>query len=118
MNRQRGISMSGFLVFVVIGIMFLLLGFKIGPAYFEYASIQKQFKAIANDPALASAPRGQIEGAFVSRATIEDIRAVGPKDLEISKDGGGLTISASYSVQVPLFGNISACMDFRPSSAN
>jgi hypothetical protein len=117
MHGQRGVTLSGFLVWAVLGIVVLLLGFKVGPAYFEYLSIQKQFQAIANDPAMRAGSRREIEGAFVGRATIENIRSIGPSDLEISKDGDRIVISASYSVRVPLFGNASACLDFHPTSA-
>ena len=51
------------------------------------------------------------------RQTIENITSIGPEDIQITKDGGSLVLSAEYSVKVPLFGNLSACMDFNPSSA-
>ncbi len=116
MRMQRGVTLSGFLLWAIIVVFAVLLGFKVGPAYFEYLSIQKQLKAIANDPGISTGVRREIEGAFVSRATIENIRSIGPQDLEISKDGDRLVISASYSVRVPLFANVNACLDFYPSS--
>lgn len=116
-TRQRGITLSGFLLWSLLLIVVLLVGFRIGPAYFEYFSIQRQMRVIAQDPALKGASRSEIENAFMRRSTIEDIRAIEPRDLEITKDGDTVRISASYSVQVHLFGNLSACMDFTPSSA-
>lgn len=116
MRGQRGLSLSGFMLWAVLVVIVLLLGFKIAPAYFEYLSIQKQFEAIANDDSLKYAPRRQIEMAFYNRTTIEDIKSVTPKDMEIRKDGDRLVISAAYSVRVPLFGNVSACIDFAPTS--
>jgi hypothetical protein len=35
----------------------------------------------------------------------------------VDKSGSDLVISAEYSVRVPLFSNLSACMEFRPTSA-
>ncbi len=117
MHKQKGVSLTGLLFWSVVLVFVLLLGFKIGPAYFEYFSIRQQFRAIANDPAMKTGNRGEIEMAFYNRAVIENITTVTRKDLEIEKDGDGVVISAAYSVRVPLFGNISACMDFFPSSA-
>ncbi len=116
-SRQRGLTLSGFLLWSVALILVLLLGFRIGPAYYEYFVIQKQLRAIAEDPVAATGSRGEIEAAFLRRATVENIRVVEPRDLRISKRDNGIEISASYSVRVHLFRNLSACLDFEPSSA-
>ncbi len=116
MRGQRGLSLSGFLLWSVIVVFAALLGFKVAPAYMEYLTIQKQFKAIANDTAFSSAQRPAIEKAFYSRSTIEDIKSITPQDLEITKAGDRTVISAAYSVRVPLFANVSVCLDFYPSS--
>jgi len=117
MHKQKGVSLSGLLFWSVILVFVVLLGLKVGPAYFEYFSIRQQLKAIANDPSMSGGQRKAIETSFYNRAVIENIKAIAPQDLEIDKDGDGVVISAAYSVRVPLFGNFSACMDFRPSSA-
>jgi len=116
MQKQRGITLSGFLLWSIVLIIGLLLGFKLGPAYVEYYAIQGQLKAIASDPEVRSGARITIESAFVRRAVMENIRAIGPGDLKIEKDGNEVIISAEYSVRVPLVGNLAACMDFAPSS--
>jgi hypothetical protein len=117
MKKQQGVTLSGFLLWAIVLIAVLLLGFKVGPAYWEFLNIQKQFKAIAEDPAMKSGERLQIEGAFARRASIENISAIEPRDIEVTKQGDGVVISASYTTRVPLFGNVSACLDFYPTSA-
>jgi Domain of unknown function (DUF4845) len=117
MFRQRGVTLSGFIVWAVIFFIFALMGFKVGPAYFEAMSIQKQFTDIAGDPSSIGASRRDIEVKFSNRSSIEDIKSIQASDLEISKDGDRIVISASYSVKVPLFANASACLDFNPTSA-
>jgi len=116
MHAQRGITLTGFMIAAVIFIALLLLGFKIGPSYAEFYSIQKILHNLGTDPSLQTATRGEINSAFNNRATIENIKAISYEDLEVNKDGGKLVISAAYSVRVPLFHNLSACMDFRPTS--
>jgi len=117
MRTQRGITITGFLVFAVIGIVMLLLGFKIGPAYAEFYTIQKIFRAMAADSALQNATRGELNSAFNARAGVDNVKAISYNDLDIVKDGSGMVISAAYSVRVPLVKNLSACMEFNPSSA-
>lgn len=108
--------MSLFLFWCVILAFGALLGFKLGPAYFESMTIQKHFTTIAKDSSYASGNRKDIENAFSSRQQVDRIEAISPKDIVISKEGGGLSLSASYTTRIPLFYNVSACLDFNPSS--
>ena len=116
MHAQRGITLTGFLVFAALAVSALLLAFKIGPAYSEFYTLQKIMRTVAAEPAMQMAARGEINTAFNNRATIENIKVISYNDLEVSKEGGKLVISAAYSVKVPLFYNLSACMEFAPSS--
>ena len=115
MRKQVGVTLTGFIIVAVIVVFVLLFAFKVGPAYFEYYAINKQLKAIANDQG-RSGLRRDVEAAFAARQAIENIKSVNPTDIQITKDGSGVVLSAEYSVRVPLFGNLSACMDFYPSS--
>jgi len=116
MHKQRGITLTGFLVFAGLVIAALLLGFKIGPAYMEYATIQKTMRALAAEPAMKTASRGEFNSAWNARAGIDNIKAIGYDDIQIEKDGSGIVLSAEYSVRVPLFYNLSALMEFKPRS--
>ncbi len=114
--KQAGLSMSLFLMWCVIFAFSALLAFKLGPAYFEDMTIQKHFRSIARDSNFASGNRREIEQAFSKRIEIDRIEGISPKDIVIAKEGGGITVSARYSKCVPLFYNLSACMDFSPTS--
>jgi hypothetical protein len=115
-SRQAGLSMSIFLLWCVILAFGALLGFKLGPAYMENMTIQKHFSTIAKDSTFASGNRKQIEDAFSSRSQIDRIDAISPKDIIVAKEGSGITLSASYTTRIPLFHNVSACLDFNPTS--
>jgi hypothetical protein len=116
MREQHGLTMTGFLVTAVILVVMALLGFQIAPPYMEYYTIQKTIKLVANEFQGGVIERRPIENAFDRRADVDNITAVNGKDLEIAKDGDKVTLSAEYSVKVPLVGNLSACMDFNASS--
>lgn len=116
MHQQRGITLTGFLVFAVLMIAALLLGFKIGPAYMEFYTIQKTLRVMAAEPAMKTASRGEFNSAWNARAGMDNIKAIGYDDIQIEKDGSGIVLSAEYSVRVPLFGNLSALMEFKPRS--
>ncbi|MFN7085542.1 MAG: DUF4845 domain-containing protein [Burkholderiales bacterium] len=115
MRKQDGLSLSGFLLWSMLLVLTALLGLKMAPAYLEYLAIQKQLRLIAADSAVSG--RGEIEKSFSSRAVVENIKSVTAADLEITREDGKVVISVAYSVKVPLFANISVCMDFSPTSA-
>ncbi|MDB5926246.1 MAG: hypothetical protein JWN13_5182 [Betaproteobacteria bacterium] len=116
MKKQRGISLSGLLIASALLFVLVLLGLKIVPVLLEYNAIQRGFKGMAQDPALRGATKEQVRRAFVSRAMVDDIKAVSSDQIEITRDGGELVVSADYDVKVPLFRNVSACFEFHPSS--
>jgi hypothetical protein len=114
---QRGLSMFGFLFGAVLLVLVSITGLKLIPAYMQYEQIKNLFVTIANDPEMQNASVRDIKMSFDKRATIDDITAIRADDIEIVKEDGRLVLSASYSVKVPLVGNISLFMDFKPSSA-
>ncbi|MGZ5091409.1 MAG: DUF4845 domain-containing protein [Burkholderiales bacterium] len=116
MKKQRGISLSGLLMASALLFVLVLLGLKIVPVLLEYNAIQRGFKGMAQDPALRGASKEQVRRAFISRAMVDDIKAVSADQIEITRDGGELVVSADYDVKVPLFRNVSACFEFHPSS--
>lgn len=116
MHTQSGLTLSGFLLWAVLGVIVALFSFRVGPSYFEYYKIQGMLKAIANDPDAVRGGAGGVMRAFDLRSAVEDIRDITAKDIQIEKDGDRVILSAEYSTRVPLFGNLSACMDFNPSS--
>ena len=110
MKKQRGISLSGLLVICAFLIAVILLALKLFPPYTEYLSIKKAINQIARNPEGRASHR-EIHAAFERHAAIDNISSVRGTDLEISKQGDRVSIGAAWSVKVPLFYNISACID-------
>jgi hypothetical protein len=117
MHRQRGITLSGFLLWSVVVVFAALLLFKIGPPYIEYLSIQAQLKAVANDPEGRQGVRRVVEDLFDRRSAIENISSVKAREILISREGDQVVLSFEYTVCVPIVFNIRACMDYNPRSS-
>jgi hypothetical protein len=116
MRRQRGLSLLGLIIGGGIVVFLAIVGMKVTPAYIEYFTIQKHLRELARSPDAASIK--EIQNAFDKRADIDDITALKGADLNISKSGNQVYISASYEKKVPLFGNVSALFDFEVSSTH
>ena len=112
--KQLGISLGGLMVGAAIFIVLAMVGMKLGPSYLEFASIKKAVVAIAQEKPGASVI--EVRKAFDARATIDAITTVQGKDLEVTKDGGELLITAAYRKEVPLAANLGVYIDFRAVS--
>jgi hypothetical protein len=115
-NKQRGVSISGFLTVVVVLIFVAIAGMKVIPPYLDDYTIKKKFNEVAHDPDLKNATVHDIRQSFVTRVQVTNITAIKAEDIEVTKDADGITLSASYSVKIPLFGNASLVLEFNPSS--
>jgi len=117
MRKQKGVTLSGFMLWSIVFIFFGFIGLRIGPSYYEYITIQRQLKEVANSSEASSGQRREVESAFTKRTMIEDIKSITAKDLIITKTGDGIVVSAEYSTCVPVMANLRACMDFAPTSS-
>src|SRR5271165_1284146 len=87
--RQRGLSLITLIFVGLIAVALLTLGFKIVPAVTEYLAIEHAVQRIANEGSTVR----EIRAAFDRYATIDDIKSVSSKDLDITKDGDRVVIA-------------------------
>jgi hypothetical protein len=111
MKRQRGLTVGGLLLICALLIVLALLGFKLFPAYADYLKVQNALEDIVRNPEYRGSAK-EIQAAFERRVTIDSIGAVNSNDLEIARQGENVLVTANWSVRVPLFYNVSACLDF------
>lgn len=117
LNKQRGVSLEGTLVVIVLLIFVGVAAMKLVPSYMENGTIQKIFDTIVHDPEMQGAPVKAIRDSFAKRAMTNSIKTVTENDIEVSKDSGGLSLSVSYSVKIPLVSNASLLLEFNTSSS-
>ena len=113
-NRQLGIGLGGLMVGAVIFIVLAMIGMKLGPSYLEFASIKKAVVAIAQEKSGGTV--ADVRRAFDARATVDAITTVTGKDLEVTKEGGQLVVTAAYRKEIPLAANLGVYIDFHASS--
>jgi hypothetical protein len=116
MKKHQGMSLVGLIVVAFLVLMGVLLVFKLIPPYTEYFTIQKTFKNIANNPDFSNATPAAIQSAFWRYADVNYITVIKGDDIKVTKIGTQALLSASYTVKVPLFANISLLLDFNPTS--
>lgn len=116
MKKQLGVSLSGLLMFSVVLIFVLLLGFKLFKPYAEYFALQKIFRTLAVKPEVRNGTKRDFMAAWAGYAQIEGISSINGDDIEVTKEGTNVYVSASYQAKVPLFKNFTLLIDFNPNS--
>jgi hypothetical protein len=114
-SRQVGVSLMGLIMILFVVVIVGIFGLKLIPAYIEYAKCKTAIEAIARDRSKTGSV-AEVRKAFDARATIDDISAVKPADLEITKDGNDVVISFAYRKELPIAGNVGLYVDFAASS--
>ncbi|GAB4117264.1 MAG: hypothetical protein Fur0026_05360 [Sideroxydans sp.] len=116
-KQQAGLSFGSFIMTAIVILFVALLGMKMVPAYLHSAQISQIFREIVADPAMQNAPVSAVEMSYRKRANINYIEDLKVEDIEIVREGGALSLSASYEVRIPLVGNVSLVLAFNPSSS-
>ena len=116
-NRQGGVGLTNLIMGAFILIIVVLLTLKIVPSYMHSMQISHIFKEIVADPAMQNAPISAVEMAYAKRANINYITDLKVEDIDVVREGGQFSLSASYEVRIPLAGNVSLVLAFNPSSS-
>jgi Tfp pilus assembly protein PilE len=105
-GAQRGISLTGLIVGLVIIAVIALFGMKVIPSYMEYRAAKSAIFAIARER--PDATPLDVRKAFEAHATIDGIDSIKPSDLVIEKG----SISFAYQKQVPMWTGVSLLIDY------
>ena len=116
MRTQRGIGLMQLIVTLgVVGFVGVMAA-KLLPAYLEYFAVKKMFASMEqNNELKGTVP--EIRRSYELRNNVEGVKSVSAQDLELTKEGGETVVTATWSNKVPLFYNISACLDFMVTTA-
>jgi len=110
--RQRGLSLVSLIFVGVIVVILLTIGMKVVPALAEYLAVERAVQKVANEGQTVR----DIRNAFDRYATIDDIKSISGKDLDITKDSERIIVSYSYSYSVPVLDNVRIVIDFSGSN--
>jgi hypothetical protein len=114
MKYQRGMTLSGLIVWCVVIGAVALGGIKVVPEVIGFYKIKK---AVASTALGAEGKTvTEIRGTFERYADVDGITTVTPADLDISKEGNSVIVAFAYETRIPLFLNASLLLDFQGAS--
>lgn len=110
--RQGGATFLGMVIILAILGAGLYAGIRLVPLYFEYMEVVRAMEQVAKEFNGEPVSVAQIRTSLDRRWTIEDIKSIQPKDMEIRKAGSGVTMRAFYRAEAPFVANVSLVVDF------
>jgi hypothetical protein len=114
-SRQRGATFIGMVVIIAILGFGLYGAIRLVPVYMEYMAVARALDQTAQEHKGSPTSPVELRTSLDRRWTIEDIKSIQPKEIEIKRSGAGYSMRARYWAQVPFIANVSLVVDFDKS---
>lgn len=106
MTSQRGITLTSFLVVLIVVAFFLYIGMKLFPMYQEYYAVRSAMKSLAKEPGVGNMEPRRIQEMFFKRLYINYSENVKPADVKFDRIDGGWNMKVYYEVRREMIGNL------------
>ncbi|EAQ99369.2 DUF4845 domain-containing protein [Congregibacter litoralis] len=111
-NRQQGMGMLGMLIIAVMVGFFVMSGIRIAPGLIEYQTVRELVIEAAeefdDEEDTIADIRRQLSGSF----NMNQIKSIGPRDVDITRENGKVVLNANYEDRIPLFWRIDAVVKY------
>lgn len=115
-HRQRGMTMLGILILVVVVGAWVYAGIRMTPKYLEFMRVASTLEKVRDEyDSNPGTTEFMLRKAVERQFDIEMVEVITSKDIEIKKEGGMFTMRAAYEDTVPLAGNVSFLLEFDKS---
>ncbi len=110
-KNQRGITLMGFILALIVAAFFALIAMKLVPVYSEFFSVKSSMKAIASE-GLGEKDLSQIQSALQRKFDIDYVDSVTAKQAKIVPGTGGKQLNMNYEVRKPFVYNVDFVVKF------
>ena len=112
MGRQQGMTFIGLLCILVLCGIIGYAGVRLVPVYLNYMKLARTLESAATEFKGEAPNLDGVRKSIDRHWAIEDITGIDQKDIEITKDEGGLTLHAVYDDTVPYIADVSLSVHF------
>jgi len=111
-KSQRGITLLGFLIILMLAAFFAYLGMRLVPVYLEDYSVKKCLQELTEEPGIGQKTPEQIKDALFRKFYISYVTTPKAKDLKVVREGNSYTAQMKYEARGPLFYNLEYIASF------
>ena len=98
-SGQKGISLIGLLFVGGVLAFFGVMLAQAAPTYIEYQSVIKAIEKVKDAGSVVD-----IRNSFDKAATVDDIKSIGGKDLDIGKENDRVVVKFAYEKEIHISG--------------
>jgi len=111
LRYNRGMTLMGFLMVLMVGGFLVFIGIRLFPVYSEYYSVVQAMKGVQAEPGVANMSPANIRKLLGRRFFVSYVENVKPENITIShKDG--YTLRIAYERRVDFMYNIDFVVTF------
>lgn len=111
-HRQQGITLIGLLMILALVGVIGYAGMRLVPVYLNYIKIVRTLEQVAVEFKGDNVDPARIRVSLDRHWAIEDVAEITVKDVEIKKDGDGVSMHVAYDHTVPYISNVSLTVSF------
>ena len=111
-NHQQGMTFIGLLCILALVGVILYAGIRLTPLYLNYMKVAKIMEATATEVKGDNPEPGEMRRIIERHWTVDDPTGLDAKDIEITKDEGGVQMHVAYDDAVPYVANVSLSVHF------
>jgi hypothetical protein len=100
---QQGLTLIGFIMVLIVLMIFGYFIMLIVPMYNEYFQIKKALVGVVKEPGIATADQYTIQDKISRHFEVGYVSSIQPKDIKVKRDQQGLSLTADYEVRKQLF---------------
>ena len=112
-GRQRGMTVLGILVVIIVVGAWVYAGIRLVPKYLEYMRIASTLEKVKEEyESNPGSTEFMLRKAIERHFDIEMVTVIDVRDIEIKRESGAFSVRANYEDTVPLVYNISFLLTF------
>ena len=112
-RKNRGLTLIGFLIVLVVALFFPYAGMRVVPMYLEYHALVNAMNKLRDDPAAKSMPALRIKKSIQNSLWVSYAsNNIKNENIRISKKTDGINVRVAYEVREDFLGNIDLVASF------
>ena len=111
-NHQQGMTFIGLLFVLAMAGVIVYAGIRLAPIYLNYMKVVRAMDGVAAEIKGDNPDPATIRGLLDRHFTIDDPTGIDVKDIEITKDDGGVQMHVAYDDAAPYVANVSLSVHF------
>jgi len=112
-SKQRGMTLIGFAIGLIVFCFFAYMAMVLGPAYSEYFGVKKAMNFVAANTTKDTADVNTIARMLDKQFNVGYVDNVSGKDVQLIRDKGGNQILMDYEVRKGFVYNIDFMVKFK-----